>query len=546
MSIQQNIQSDLYRMADMARTPQQIQSLQQHITASIKDGAVQSYVGVPLLQSLNQRLKQAQMMAQGQQGQQLPQGAEEQPAIADQIMEEAQQDEQPGGVDQLPSNLYGYEPEGQQEQDQEQGQEEGYRGGGIVAFADEGQVRDPELPKTAWGIDLTQPPPPEVPYEERLVPRGIEYLKKLVGPIWKSQAMTGVQSTPTKVSPNIEDEGIRGVLTSEQAAASSLTPGSGNYIEDESGRGIVTPEQAAAAAASKSTPPPLSAGIAGVRPAVPGTPQPTAGETAVQPALSMMDTYTAMLEKQGDETKKEREQAKWTALLMGGLGVAGGTSPNALANLSAGALPAIQEYNHTMAGLRKEDAQRLEKLMAAGVSKEKFKLEARKLDISDKRADQMYDVALERNGILRAQVAASGAGKNEKMSYLEEKQLEGMELKARQEVSKLTKNMYDTLAKRPEYGLNQTIISTSKDPAKIAKARAAIEDTERPFLADIEDARAYADIYARKRDPTGGSSGSGSAPRPMPKSAAEAEKGQTYNTPHGLAVWNGQQFVPVK
>ena len=451
MSIQQNIQSDLYRMADMARTPQQIQSLQQHITASIKDGAVESYVGVPLLQSLNQRLKQAQMMAQGQQGQQLPQGAEEQPAIADQIMQEAQQDEQPGGVDQLPSNLYGYEPEGQQEQDQEQGQEEGYRGGGIVAFADTGlvgerdrfsdYVRAAKPPKDEFSMqpfagqevfarkqDLPETTPQNIAETiesqnpntyESVTTGGLEELKiamekeRAKKAAIEAEQASAAERAKYSAAGNASQQGIAGIPTAQQQIQDNETgsrDASTALVGTPGAKGAVPSTGIAGARGAQGTP--TGQGGQPVRPAAPGapgTPQPTAGETAVQPAMSVMDRYTKMLEDQGIETKKERESAKWTALLMGGLGVAGGTSPNPLANLSAGALPAIQEYDRTMAGLRKEDAQRLEKLLSAGISKEKFRLEAHKLDISEKRADQMHDVALERNGILRAQHAAAGS-----------------------------------------------------------------------------------------------------------------------------------------
>lgn len=111
MSIQQRIASDVYRMAEMAVTPEQIKSIQAHLVKSVQTGAVPSYVGVPLLSDLNQKM--ARIQAAPAQAQAMVQ----QPPIAQQIMGQAGQ-----GVEALPSGL----------------PEQGMAGGGIVAFASGG------------------------------------------------------------------------------------------------------------------------------------------------------------------------------------------------------------------------------------------------------------------------------------------------------------------------------------------------------------------------------------------------------------------------
>ena len=57
MSIQQNMASDIYRMADSVHRSRDIAAFQQSLAQSIKSGAVESYVGIPVLQSLTQKLK---------------------------------------------------------------------------------------------------------------------------------------------------------------------------------------------------------------------------------------------------------------------------------------------------------------------------------------------------------------------------------------------------------------------------------------------------------------------------------------------------------
>lgn len=125
MSIQQNIISDLYKMADSAKTPEQIKSLQQHITSGIQDNTIPSYAGIPLLQSLTQQLTQPQHATP-------PQG----PSIAQQVLQNAKQADSgqppqmapqmaPQGIDNAPSNL-----------PQQMAQ------GGIVGFADGGDIEE--------------------------------------------------------------------------------------------------------------------------------------------------------------------------------------------------------------------------------------------------------------------------------------------------------------------------------------------------------------------------------------------------------------------
>ena len=99
-----------------------VQQLQQ----AVQSGSLPAYIGIPLIE---QKTKEKAQMAAAQGGQQKP------PSVAASILQQAEQQEQAQGINQLPSNLPVMDD-----------QEMGMAGGGIVAFADAGQVTDPNAP----------------------------------------------------------------------------------------------------------------------------------------------------------------------------------------------------------------------------------------------------------------------------------------------------------------------------------------------------------------------------------------------------------------
>jgi hypothetical protein len=111
MSIQQQIASQAYKLANSAVTPEQIKAVQAHVIKSVQDGSVPSYVGIPLLNDLNQRMGSIQNATAASHA------MVNQPPIAQQVMGQAEQ-----GVETLPSRL----------------PEQAMAGGGIVAFANGG------------------------------------------------------------------------------------------------------------------------------------------------------------------------------------------------------------------------------------------------------------------------------------------------------------------------------------------------------------------------------------------------------------------------
>ena len=111
-------------MAKRATNPQQIEAIQKSLIAGVQSGAIQPYVGIPLIQELTQKLTTAKaQMAQTVAGAGMPQPPQGGAPIAQQVMAQAAQADQSQGLEALPSNL-----------------PQSYAGGGIIAFEDGGKV----------------------------------------------------------------------------------------------------------------------------------------------------------------------------------------------------------------------------------------------------------------------------------------------------------------------------------------------------------------------------------------------------------------------
>ena len=246
---------------------------------AIQSGSLPAYIGVPLIE---QKTREKSQMAAASQGQQEPKSS-----ITQQILQQAEQQQQAApGIDQLASNL-------PQENDSM-----GMANGGIIAFADEGQVVDPDAPTRAPAAA----PIPMSTYG------GIPALSP------EAQAMFA------------ENQG---------------------YLKELRGQG-----------------------------------------------------------------KSERENAKGMAIFQAGLGMMGGTSPNAFANISAGAMPAVTQYQSALKDLRKDDRDSIKQLLDLGVSKEKFMQEVQKMGIDVYKADQVYKAhELSANATLGAAAMRTSAEK---------------------------------------------------------------------------------------------------------------------------------------
>jgi hypothetical protein len=241
----------------------------------------------------------------------------------------------------------------------------------------------------------------------------------------------------------------------------------------------------------------------------------------------MLDKYVAMLEKSGEDVGRQKKEALYMALIQGGLGMMGGTSPNAFANIAAGLLPATQAYQQAMRDIKKDDRARLEKLINAGLKKEEFLLKAEEIGVKRDTARMVYDAAMARTG------AMGGSGKT---SLLEERQLQGLQLKYTQEANRLTKDMNKQLSESFPYTSLITKINNPKTPeAERRKLQESANAIKQPYLDDIKNAKDMANLYGGRlgqSSPAGG----GNMPKGIPQGSRQVGTSggkPVYESPDG-------------
>jgi hypothetical protein len=100
----------------------------------------------------------------------------------------------------------------------------------------------------------------------------------------------------------------------------------------------------------------------------------------------MYAKYEKMFMEQNAESKAARQQDKYMRLLEAGLGIMGGTSPYAMANIGQGAMGAAKGYAQDKAAFAKEDRDNIKELMGLGLKKEEAIRENEKLSIMRKEA----------------------------------------------------------------------------------------------------------------------------------------------------------------
>ena len=386
-------------MAEKLSVPQ----LQQ----AIQSGSIPAYIGIPLIEQKN---KERSQMAAAQQGQQKP------PSVVSQILQQSdQQEQQERGIDELPSNLPMMEDE-----------EMGMANGGIVAFSGEGPslVEDRRSPSDR-ALDAVIARLNSSQNNNRIIPPatntgeagGITELFPV--DIGVSPEFGGTSSEdPRSFAPGAFSEGRRDRVKAEkqaeeEARRQAFLRQSAPQLAAQSNFGMGDMD---ATAGRTYTPTPKGAGDVGTGRVNPNAPAPAGGNVANIPLTtneirsqaaagkgSMLDQYAEMLMKEREGSAASRKDAKAMALFQAGLGIMGGTSPNAFANIAQGALPATQAYQQELKGIRAEDRDRIKQLMELGVSKEKLGLEARKLGISEKRFEQMYEIEKQKLGVMGGQ-----------------------------------------------------------------------------------------------------------------------------------------------
>lgn len=129
-------------------------------------------------------------------------------------------------------------------------------------------------------------------------------------------------------------------------------------------------------------------------------------------AKEAFSQYASLYKDMRGDNKKAREEAKYMALIQAGFGMAGGTSPNAFANINQGVQPALAQYSTAIKDIRKDDREAVKGLIELGLTKEKFMQEAEKMGIDLKKAQMAYDSALEVAKLNNAgKLAAAVAGR---------------------------------------------------------------------------------------------------------------------------------------
>jgi hypothetical protein len=490
-------------------------------------------------------------MAQAQQGQ------ERRPSIAEQVLQQAEQQDQ--GIDQLPSNL----PVAQDE-------EMGMAGGGIVAFADRGLVEERML------RDSYNPPRPsrgrwDMPgpignlrqlFRESAVsePNLEDPLASVSGVTPESLAEdeSRIENIPAqeqaverariaKLHRQMETDRQK-ILRQRQAEATerlnflrqSAPDAAATYAQEN--QALLNPQVIQGAQVDpklenqmlrdsynppQGTQPGIDKLPSGARPSLRDV-QAMAGETgapsAAQPE-SAMDRYARMLEAQGDDSAKSRKDAKAMAIIQAGLGMMGGTSPNAFANIAQGAMPAIQSYQQALQGLRKDDRERIGKLMEMGLSKEKLGLELKKLGIEDRKTDALVNLYNARAG-----AAGAGGSKNE----LTEKQERELYIRANTGVTKVRADLNKAMSDAT-YKMNAQIANNPKaKPEQREKAQAYIDNVRNQFEPELRQAEEIRDLYRPRSMPQSG--GAGTLPPGLPPGSVPIGKsgGKTvYRTPDG-------------
>jgi hypothetical protein len=335
-----------------------------------------------------------------QQAQQAQQGQNQVP-LAAQVMQDA---DQYRGIDELPTNLPTAEDD--------QTVDDEYANGGIIAFAGNSGSLVPKTPQySSEPKDDAESLTENNPIRNRLqrvIDQAAADAAARGQPISEynfnesiDRALGEGIATPRPPIPSVsprrisEAEAAQANMFTAEAASPGVAglPAAQNVQIAPGQQGVGT----APAGGEKLTP---RVGLENA-PSTLSQAEAVAGKSpAAAQAVSMLDEFIADLKKSGQDVGRDKKEALYMALIKGGLAAAGGTSPNALANIAAGMVPAMEGYSKDIAGIRKDDRARLEKLVAAGVSKEKIGLEAKKLGITEKHFDQMYNAKMAQLGVM--------------------------------------------------------------------------------------------------------------------------------------------------
>jgi hypothetical protein len=329
-------------------------------------------------------------------------------------------------------------------------------------------------------------------------------------------------------------------------------------------------------------PPPTRLPAYGAEPAVNPATSVYGGIPTMSPeSKEAFSQYANLYKDLRSDTPKAREEAKWMAIMQAGLGIAGGTSPNALANISQGAQPAMAQYQAAIKDIRKEDREALKGLVDLGLKKEEFIQRAEKMGIDKYTADKVFE-AHKYSADMQLKAAQARAAAEKQPKSITEGDITAEQINnGTQVLMRANPNMSKEEAR---YRVYQDILAAKRPlapsaavPAAITGATKASDDLKALKLelltadtpAEKEAIQKQIDIKKKEiaaEVKTGSSEGRGitstvvpnlsapaganpaetTQPLPMPKTQGELKINGVYNTTRGPAKWDGKQFIPVK
>jgi hypothetical protein len=327
-------------MAKRATRPDEIQAIQKSLITGVQSGAIQPYVGIPLIQELTKKLTEAKAkMAQNIAGAGMPQPPAGGPPIAQQVMQQAAQADQSQGVEALPSNL-----------------PQSYTGGGIIAFENGGQVERYQNrgytgdPSGMGGSEIMSAAGTADPYVGRnflegvlSVPEDPEWKRKLKveQAIRERDAAMGISppATPAANPYNPADATRRSMFQGQAQPPAPAIPGigGGGGFKPPVLQGF-TPSDAPTLEDYHNITKNLPSKLRDV------------SEKAVKATQSQLEEFDKPLEAKGTRLEgreaqlaKDTEISRYLAVLKGGLATLGGTSRNAAENIGKGFNVGIDE-----------------------------------------------------------------------------------------------------------------------------------------------------------------------------------------------------------
>jgi len=342
-------------MAKRASRPEEIQAIQKSLVAGVQSGAIQPYVGVPLIQELTKKLAEAKAkMAQAVTGAGMPQPPQGGAPIAQQVMAQAAQQDQ--GVETLQSNL-----------------PQSYAGGGIIAFEDGGKVehyqnkgyvyetpydrmnrqnRERAAAEDAARLaDLQERGMPTMSYGEQMGNVGNALVDIPVSAFKTLVSAPGYgfnKNTPPAVAPTATPAATGPIIPYGQSKVNLLGGNTGGAGAGGGGGGGGGFKMPVLQGFTPSDAPTLE-DYHNITKELPKKLQ-DASEKAVKATQSQLEEFDKPLEAKGARLEgreaqlaKDSEISRWLAVVKGGIATLGGTSKNAAENIGKGFNVGIDE-----------------------------------------------------------------------------------------------------------------------------------------------------------------------------------------------------------